>query len=71
MSEAQAFLKEGEQALNDGDQNKAQRDFRAAERAGSMNETFQCVGLVESGIGRQRLIFTGGARSVPPRALFF
>ncbi len=44
VSEAQAFLKEGEQALNDGDQNKAQRDFRAAERAISMNEAYNASG---------------------------
>ncbi len=44
VSEAQAFLKEGEQALNDGDQTKAQRDFRAAERAISMNEAYNASG---------------------------
>jgi hypothetical protein len=37
--DARTFLRDGEQALQNGDQNQAQRDFRAAERALSMNET--------------------------------
>jgi hypothetical protein len=39
VDDAKFLLHDGEQALQNGDQAKAQRDFRAAERALSMNET--------------------------------
>lgn len=39
MDDAQTFLRHGQEALKNGDKSQAQRDFRAAERALSMNET--------------------------------
>jgi hypothetical protein len=39
LGDAQSFLRAGEQALANGDQAQAQRDFRAADRAMSMNES--------------------------------
>jgi hypothetical protein len=39
IGDAQMFLRAGEQALANGDQAQAQRDFRAADRALSMNES--------------------------------
>lgn len=40
VTDAQAFLNDGEQAQNSGDQAKARRDFRAAERSLGMSEAY-------------------------------
>ncbi|MFZ0679244.1 hypothetical protein [Candidatus Binatus sp.] len=44
VTDAQAFLNDGEQAQNSGDQSKAQRDFRAAERSLGMSEAYNTSG---------------------------
>jgi hypothetical protein len=44
VTDAQAFLNDGEQAQNSGDQSKAQRDFRAAERSLVMSEAYNTSG---------------------------
>jgi len=44
VTDAQAFLNDGEQAQNSGDSSKAQRDFRAAERSLGMSEAYNTSG---------------------------